>query len=290
MKTIGLLVAATLACACSAQNPNVLVKLDVRLSYHDSQDRSGKFHAYDPLGRQSTVTLQFSLEPGFDLVLSQRFEPIDEDSDLEDLDEYYLEDPGYWRLGKQYWVFGRGHLLRESTYAASVNTSIGAKAIPIVISGIQGRPGLPRGFAARLGSKIGLSYADGEHFGIGATSLTLIRRPEDSPGRERGYGKVYGADVALSKGPLSLIGEHANFEEPSRAGDEELAVTDLSLAYRFDDQQQILLGLTREWRNADQFVRIEARKRIHPSVYLEPIAIWKNGRIRDWGLTLRIKP
>src|SRR5207253_1549758 len=119
--------------------------------------------------------------------ISQKFAKIPNDPDRDLLDQYYLEDEGIWRIGKQYLPFGSGRFLHESVLAVRGDTQLVLEGLPIVAAAVDNGKGRQRGFVGRIGSRLGLSFALGSHFGINATSFTLVRRPEDSPGVGHGY-------------------------------------------------------------------------------------------------------
>lgn len=282
--TLGMLVAVAVS---HAQNPNVVVKLDATLQLRGGHDVETRLRSYDLMGRHSVVTLSFTLEPGFEVVLSERFQRIANDPDPEQFDEYYIEDRGYWRAGKQYVVFGRGQILRESVYALRVDTRVGARAIPITLSAMNARPERQRGLAARLGTRLGVSIANGQHLGIAGTALTVIRRPEESPGKGKGWDFVGGADyhTGFKHGFLSV--EHASFRDDRQ---EDLDVTDLIVGWRFKGDDGASLGLTNDWSNDQFFVRLFGSYEAYDGLFIEPIVRWRDGKLWDWGIGVRIKP
>ena len=73
---------------------------------------------YDSLAHPSTVALTFHLETGFRGYVSERLQKIPNDGDSEQLEQYYIEDPGIWRFGKQALPFGKESLLRMMGKAA----------------------------------------------------------------------------------------------------------------------------------------------------------------------------
>jgi len=83
--------------------------------------------------RSTTLALLFSLEPGFDVTFSERFQKIEGDADDEQLDEYFIEDKGYWRFGKQYLPFGRNIVFRDSVYAGRLNPRNGEEGFPVPV-------------------------------------------------------------------------------------------------------------------------------------------------------------
>ena len=199
-------VALALTSLCVAQVPDVQIKLDLSLAYRIDSLGQGRVRWYDYAGRYSTVGLRFTLEPGFKAVVTERLGKIPGNSDAEQLDEYFIEDPGLWRLGKQYIPFGRG-LVRESVIAARGETNLFLEGIPVVAALCDGGTGRPRGVSGRIGGRVGLSVLVGEYFGASSTSFSPFHVPETSPGSRRGYGFAIGCDGSKRLGSWTIAGE-----------------------------------------------------------------------------------
>lgn len=273
-----------------AQNPNVLVKLDTSMSLRGGNGSGTQFYGYDPLGRHSVVTLQFNLEPGFDVVLSQRFQVIERDRDKEQLDEYYIEDKGLWRLGKQYLPFGRG-VVRDAVYAASLQTTFGSQAYPVQVAYVDGGPNVAKGVTGRIGGRTGVSASFGERFWGNGASLTTIRRAEESPGRRRGYRTAYGLDTSfeVSKNLLAIF-EHVSLSDGEASNDESLEVSDLRLTYASGQKRSLTVGITFEGRSQSSLVRLHGQYPVYEGFEIEPFLRWKNGRFHEAAVTLRFRP
>lgn len=273
-----------------AQMPNVLVKLDASMSVRGGKSSDSKFFGYDPLGRHSVISLHFTLEPGFDVVLGQRFQGIEGDRDKEQLDEYYIEDKGLWRLGKQYLPFGRG-VVRDAAYAASLQTTFGSQAFPVEVAYVDGGPNVSKGITGRIGGRIGVSVSFGQRFWGNGASLTVLRKPEDSPGRKRGYRKAYGIDASF--GVANNVGatiEHVSLSDGQFPDDDSLEVTDLQLAYSPKQGRSLTLGLTFEGRSQVYLVRLQGQYPVYEGFSIEPFIRWKDGRFYEAALTLRVRP
>ncbi len=281
----------SLATVSNAQSPDVFIRLDVTIQYqfHPSENKGLK--GYDPMGRFSTVALDFTLEPGFNFVVSQKFQRIPNDGDPGSFDEYYIEDKGYWRVGKQYLPFGRSIVLRESVYAGTIHLTVGGRAFPFVLGYADAGEGRQQGFMGRIGDKFGFSIMEGHNLAINATALTVIRRPEESPGRGRGYERAIGVDGRMTITPnTSLALDHVSFRRGETIKDELLDVTDVSLTWMPKPDQFATFALTHEWKSASTFLRLTGQFAVQNGIYLEPFIRFKDGRIFDAALSLRIKP
>src|SRR5688572_31745900 len=103
--------------------------MDVNPHFRINADGDSNFRWYDPLGKHSTVGLSMILEPGFRVVVTEKLQRMPTDNDQ--LDEYYIEDEGNWRVGKQYLPFGRQTLLHESVQGGRVDTNLIIEGLPI---------------------------------------------------------------------------------------------------------------------------------------------------------------
>lgn len=289
MRPVALLLGLGLAAVASAQNPDVLIRLDVHLAYRSEKGGGTSLRGYDLLGRHSIVKLNFTLEPGFQVYVAQRFQRIPGDGDNETLDEYYVEDPGIWRLGKQYLPFGSGELFRESARAARGDTNLVFENLPISIAAVDAGQGRPSGIIGRVGSRFGLSAAVGKHFGVTGTNLTVVRRPENPAGAGRGYRQVFGADVSRSFGPTTVRAEAIALRRGHRKEDRDDDIFDLSATYRRRTTDYLQVGVSRSTAQDANYIRFVGAATIYPNVMLEPIVRFRNGGFYDFGLTLKVR-
>lgn len=282
-------IAILTSCVASAQIPDVLIKVEPL--FHFRNDRNGKttFHLYDSLGNYGTVGLSFNLEPGFQVLVSQRLQKIDGNADSDQLDLIYIEDRDLWRLGKQILPFGRNGLLKESVYGARFETNLGSEAFPASLAACDGGRGLQRGFIGRIGSRLGISFALGERFGIDASSLTVIRKPEDSPGKNRGYKQVVGVDYSRTIKSLILRTEHAWFRKGQTALDSDFDVTDISLSFEPDLRRGITLGFARNWNDGVNEYRLLGKFPAIEGTWIEPIILVRETGLRSIGFSLRVR-
>ncbi|HRF58420.1 MAG TPA: hypothetical protein PLH94_00740 [Fimbriimonadaceae bacterium] len=277
--------------AASAQTPEFTLKIDLRPTYMSERGDHTTFRWYDSMGRHSTIGLQLNLEPGYRIWVSQRLQKIDNDPDRDQLDEYYLEDPGNWRLGRQYLPFGDRILLRSSAMAARLDTQLLLAALPIAIAYADGGKGKVRGVVGRIGRGFGVSVAVGDHFGISASDLTPIRSPEAAPGRGRGYRFVLGGDYGQRFGPILLEGEYAAFRRGSTELDADLDVSDLraTVSPATANGMKLTGAWSREWRSKEDFYRIEGELPIGPKLQMIPFVRFARGDWERLGITVRIR-
>jgi hypothetical protein len=285
-----LLAAGALALgAAQAQTPDWLVKVNLRLTVYSQKDGGTSFRMFDKFGRHSTVGLWLTIEPGFQVVLAQRIQQIDDDVDQDQLDELYIEDPGYWRAGKQYLPFGRGLTLRESVSGARVDSRVGGDAIPASIAACDGGRGQTKGLSARFGGNFGLSVAAGEHFGTAATSLTRIRRPEETPGSGRGYRAALGADYSSQKGRWKGTVEAVALRDGHTDEDRDLEASVMLFEYTVRRDETVTLGWSRDWTEGRNFFHAEARMPIAEAAWLEPAIRFRDREFFDLAVTLNLR-
>ena len=288
-KLFGMLVASVWPSLLPAQIPDVRVKFDLSLSLRTEKGQPGLLKAYSVMGRHSTVGLIFFLEPGFRGYVSQKLQKFDNEVDDEFLEEYYIEDPGIWRVGKQFLPFGTGQILRESVLAARADTNLIFEHFPISLAAADGGPGRQRGFAARIGNLYGVSAAYGRHFGIGSTALTQIRRPEDSPGEGRGWRWALGGDYTRRVKELTYRAEGIAFRDGETATDNDLTLVDFSLTWQKTRAVSLLAGWTRILPSGGDVYRLAGSFRMSNTTQLEPIIRYRSERLYDAALEVRVR-
>ena len=274
--------------AC-CQVPDVRVKFDLTLALRVDRNQKTIFKPYNVFGRHSTVSLIFYLEPGFRGFVSEKIQPFPGEVDRQPFDEYYIEDEGIWRVGKQYLPFGTGQILRESVLAARGDTNLLIEQFPVAVALCDGGSGYQRGVVARIGTRTGVSIAYGRHFGIASTALTLIRRPENSPGRDHGWKLALGADYTRKLKDITLRAEGVALREGETRTDEDLTLGDLSLTYQAGRSQSFLVGYTRMFPNGADVFRASASFKVTDTINFEPILRYRNLKIFDASLELRIR-
>ncbi len=278
-----------LAATSSAQIPDVRVKFDLTFSLRTEKGQPGLLTAYNVLGRHSTVGLIFFLEPGFRGYVSQKLQKFSGEVDEEPLEEYYIEDEGIWRLGKQFIPFGSGLILRESVLAARADTNLVLEHFPISLAAFDAGTGRQRGLSGRIGTQYGLSVASGRHIGIASTALTYLRRPEDAPGVGRGWKFAIGADYTRRFSQFIFKAEGIAFRRGETARDGDLDLADASVMWQKNRAQSILFGWTRILPSGGDVFRLSGSFRMSNTTQLEPILRYRNQRLFDAAIEVRVR-
>ncbi len=290
MMKSGILLGLTIACAGAyAQVPDVSVKLDAALTYRSANGQDSTVRTYNSLARPSYVSLILRLEQGFNAVFSERFERIDGDGDPEHLLEYYIEDPGSWRLGKQLLPFGCGNLVRAYSRAARGDTDLPFIYKPLQMAIFDDGSGRSRGVMARAGDKLGISAAFGRDLGIQSGVLAPLKAPEVSLGKYRGYEQMFGADYSRRMGVWKVQAEAVFLREGENPEDHNAEATDLVFTLEPNAQQSLSLGWARNWGEGFDMYRIEGRFKLARNLWLEPIVRYREGVFYDLGISVRVK-
>lgn len=282
-----LLLTVLLAGRAAAQVPDFRVRADISLAYNQQRDHDETLRLYSPLGRPSTVALTLFLETGFNVVLSERLQRLPGNVDTDIFDEAFIEDPGIWRVGKQYLPFGTGRLLRESVPAARADTNLIAESAPIEFAVANGGQGRQNGVVLRIGRALGASAAVGENFGLSPTALTVVRRPEDAPDPRRGWKRAFGVDGTRHFGNLTATAEAVSL---SGGRPDELTVFDFEGNYYSNRYVSVGAG----WSSASgaingSFLRFFGSVYARRNVTVEPLLRFRNGSFFDASLTLRVR-
>ncbi len=272
-----------------AQNPDVRFLVDTNISYRTVRRGSQTIKFYSPLGRFSTASLTFRLEPGLRVFVSQRLQRIKGDADDELFDEYYVEDEGLWRLGKQVLPFGSGRLIREAVMGARGDTNLVVEGIPVTLVGFDGGNDKSSGFMARLGSRVKFTAALGQHIGESASSLALVRSPEDSAGPDSGFKRVFGIAGEQSFGKWRIDGEAVDLQNPESPKETAGIVTDALIEYRPHPRETWGLGRSEYATRGIQVYRIQASIPTINRSAIEPMIRFKDNRLYDVSVSLRIK-
>ncbi len=280
---LGLLLAA----GASAQQPDLRFRIDLAFQLVSEQGGPYTARLYTPFGRHSTVAITALTEPGFNVTISQRAQVFDNDADDEPLDEYFVEDPGIWRVGKQYLPFGSQNLLRESVRAARADTNLILEGIPITVAVFDGGNGRPRGAMGRLGPRAyGASFASGRQIGVSGTALAFIRSPEGSPGPGAGWAQAYGFDAAyrITRGIFRLEGLGLR-----GGGEDDRTILDLTFTRDLRGRDFVTIGLTRDFGRDRTYLRGTANLKVNPNTVFEPFLILRDAQIYRVGLGARVR-
>jgi hypothetical protein len=280
-----------LACAglIQAQNPNVAFRVDLVPTYISSKGSDNRVRWYDALGRFSTVGFGINLETGHYVLVTERMARIRNDRDREQLDELYVEDPGLWRLGRQYLPFGAQGIYREVGNAIRIDSEKFAKHLVASIAVVDNGPGRTRGAIGRVGTRqAGLSLGWGERFGQSSTVLAVVRDVEQ-PLAGIGSRVLLGADVRLPAGALDVIAEHLLMRRGNSAKDVSRDVTDLRVSSQQNSAAKFVLGWSRDWTRKSDFYRIESELVVVKNVALKSLVRFEGGAWKDLSIGARIR-
>lgn len=228
-----LAVAIFFSSSACAQSPAVSFSADITPQVRFDGEGKTRFRLYDDTGELSRVRMNLSFHNGLQIRYFQKLARVDNDADDTGTEEFYLEDPNRWSLGKRYVPFGTSRLLREPAIGATAKVFLPVADIPLQVTAFDNGPGEQRGIAGRFGENPGVSFFVGEHFGIASTSLTQLRFPEDAPGEARGYRRALGVDFTLAAGGWQAVVEYVALRSPHKPEDDLLDVASLFISYQF---------------------------------------------------------
>lgn len=279
-----------LAACAGAQIPDVRIHFDGIVSYRIVEDGPTALRYYSLFGRPSTASLSFTLEPGFKAFISQRLQRIPGDGDPDQIDQAFVEDEGIWRVGKQVLPFGTGNLLRESCLAARGDTNLVVEGLPLAIAFVDAGEQRQRGIVGRIGtSAYGLSFAVGHHFGISGTSLTQIRRPEDTGGVGRGWDRAFGFDLTRRVAHMTLAAEGLLLNGGATAKDDDRTVLDFTATASQAPFSSLTIGYTVASNPGQRFFRFVGSVPMTSNVTAMPFVRFRDSRLWDIGAELRIR-
>lgn len=279
-----------LAAISSAQQPDVKIKFDATLSYRAEHHGPSEFRAYSTLGRYSTVGLTLILEPGLRVFVTEKLGRISGDPDADLFDQYYIEDEGNWRVGKQILPFGEGLLVHESVPAIRADSGLILEGVPVAMAFCDAGPGRQRGVVARLGSTIGISLFEGRHFGISGSSLTLLHEPERAMGVDRGYKQALEIGLSRRLGLLQSSAELISFTQGETSADEDMNVGDLQLSLEPKRAGfSAFLGYSLSSLDNERVVRLGGSVKLSRNIALESMVREKNSHFWDYTLQTRLK-
>jgi hypothetical protein len=287
-RLIAAIVFVAITGAAMAQQPDLQVKADLYADAITGKGENNALRFYDLMGHYATVALSVTFEQGYHIWASERLERIVNNRDSEQLDEYYVEDPGIWRLGKQYLPFGRQGLLREDARAARGDSRLLIRDVPISVAVCDNGTRLAQGVVGRLGSVIGLSFAFGHNFGAESTDFTVVRRPED-PIRGQGYEAIVGIDFARHFGMYTFQIEGAALRNGETVFDRSTDIADALVTIQPNKYQALTFGISRDWDKDLTLFRVQGKFLVTRSVWLEPIIRTRNSEFYDLGVAVHVK-
>lgn len=273
-----------------AQTPEVSIFADITPTWSANAGQTNLLRWYDAQGRYSVVGMYMILETGNVLKVTQRLEKVDNGGDPDSLDEAYIESRGSWRIGKQYLPFGTQTFLRETAPALRYDTRLVIEALPIKVAASDNGVGLTRGVVVRVGDSVGVSYAIGDHFAIQGSALTPIRRPEEAPGRGRGYSRAWGLDASKNWGGGVLEFEWVSLIEGATALDVDMNLSDLR--FRFSTPGTVFpltLGWTREWDCRKDWYSVTGEFPVSHMLVWQPFIRFQGRGWHDFALSAKVR-
>lgn len=269
-----------------AQVPDVAPFLELHPSWQVRSTKKSLFEWNDPMGRYSLVGLRMILEPGYRVYVAQRFQKIDGTGDPDTMDEYYVENRGHWRLGKQYLPFGRREILKSTVLAARFDTDLLFDALPLSIAACDGGSGRTRGVVAHIGGPIGISLAFGNHLGIQGTDLSKFRYLEEAPGIGRGHRFAIGGDTTTSLGSAQLSLEWTSLRRGETDLDTDKDLSDVRLRYKLPGTQyRANMGWSRDWSDRKDFLTFEFDLQDNSKISYMPMLRMEGLTFHDFGFS-----
>lgn len=289
VRTFGLVAALLATSATFAQSPNVTFGLDLNSEVELLPNGKVRLRFHDENGNYSRVRFGASFDNGLSVRVFQKIERIDGDADASTLDEAYVERPGDWRAGKQYLPFGTGRIVKESALAAKIDMEILFADMPISLAFADAGSDRQRGFCARFGDNIGFSIAQGQRFGINASSFTQIRSAEHSPGKKRGYDSIIGADATKQTGGWTMSAEWVRLREGETAQDNDEDLLNGLVSYQFPYGPLVQIEATAQFNNRRLHYGFSAEVPISSNAFLSPSVRFLDGEGWHCSATLRVR-
>lgn len=281
------LIVGTLSVCSSGMAQLSDVKLRADLTFGLQQQELIRLRDITPLGRFSTLGIQGTLPIGLRVQVSQRLSNFREDAETDGFDEYFVEDIGSWRIGKQYMPFGGGTLFRETLLAVRVDSNLIFEGIPIAVAITDQGKDRQFGAVGRIGSRgLGVSAAVGRHFGINRTAFAVIDAPFQGLGQ--GWGLAYGFDWNRRFGRISARVESVALRNGNGSSvDRDFA--DVFLNYDLGSRHSIGAGLTQEIGNPNRMWRIQGVYTAQKGVQLESYFRQSQLGFVDFSVFLRLR-
>lgn len=272
-----------------AQTPSVAIGLDLNPRISFDQDGRSFFRWHDASGNFSRVRFAANFDNGLSVKVFQKLEKIDGDADSSTIDEAYVERPGDWRIGKQMLPFGSGRLMRDSCVAAKIDLELVFANLPISLALTDAGSGRQRGLVARFGDNVGISAALGRRFGINAASFTQLRSPDSPPGKDRGYGLLFGVDVTQQSGGWTASAEWIQMRNGETAADPDEDVLDALVSYQFPYGPLVKTEATAEIVRRRLHYQVSAEFPLQSNVFVAPSVRYYDGSGLIYSVVFRVR-
>ena len=273
-----------------AQSPDVAPFVELRPSWQVRSTKKSLFQWYDLSGHYSIVGFRMILENGLRVYVAQRFQRVDNTGDPDTLDEYYVENRGRWRLGKQYLPFGRREILRTTALAARLDTNLLLDQAPLTVAYTDAGSGRTRGVIGRIGGVVAVSVAFGHNFGIQATDLASFRNLEDAPGIGRGHRLLLGADTQFRFAGLQWTADWMSMRqgETPLDGDKDLSTVKMRFVIP-DASYPGNLSWSRDWGERKDYISLDFELKGNDKISYIPMVRLEGLAFRDFALTAVVR-
>ncbi len=290
MKSALLLIGLITAAISQAQTPDIIVAIDFRPTFLNGDGRNAQLRWFDAYAMPSTVGFKGRMADGKRFAVTQRLARHIGDGDPDQVDEFYFESPGDWKIGKQALPFGQHSLYRETTPALRLHTNLVFEDALLDFAVTDAGTGRPRGVVGRLGKNTGLSFALGENFGVQDTAFAILRQDIRGAGKNHGYRSILGLDTVLFKYPFTFEGEIIFAQQGHTSFDEDLNISDIRAIYQMPNgRDRVTAAWAREWRsNVDAF-RLDGEFVIVNQVVLMPHIRFGSRGLGQFGTTVRFR-
>ncbi len=278
-----------IAAGLYAQSPDVKIKGDVSLGITSSKEFSLGAKSYTPLGRMSTVSLQMVLPIGLKAVAVERVQTITNDPDQDTFDEYYVEDTGSWRVGKQYVPFGSGGFFRQSVLSARLDSNLLLGGFPISIAAADGGTGKQYGVVGRLGGRsLGFSFCIGRHWGVNSSALGLVQSIQHPEGMGNGWKQAFAIDATKRSGKFGYRTEFLVLRQAEGASvDKEMG--DFQLTYDLGHKHSAFIGASTIVDQPKTYLRVGGSYQAAKGIALEGMYRLEDRNFRDFSVFMRFR-
>lgn len=288
-RKILILALACAATSASAQVASLKATLDLHLVYQQLGSEQSTFHTYTPQGQFSLFVLTAQTYQGFKIYVSQPLERVSNDPDRDSLQNYYIEDPGVWRVGKQFMKFGAGEIIRDNALAVRSDQVISNWGLPISVIACSSGRYLPTGVIVNIGGNYGVSVAVGENFSISTTSLLNVRLASDSPGLGNGYRRIYDAWYRVNVPHYQYWIEAAALRQGNSALATDDFVSSTGVTFFADANRSFTFSISHDSAQRADFFALASQFKLSKNVSLSPFVRFKNGNMFDASLSLNIQ-